>query len=194
MKSSTVIGGVSEKYERHGSDLYSTPKECTFSLIDFLNSDVETFIPFNWKIWEPACGDYYIVAALREKGYNNLVATDIVSGDDFLTTSKRANIIITNPPFNKLAEAFIKRAIELDLQMFAFLLKGQYWHSKTRLNLLNSYKPSYVLPLTWRPVFVKERGDSPTMEFSWNVWFKGDRITKYIPIKKPEINKKNQLF
>jgi hypothetical protein len=145
------------------------------------------------KIWEPACGEEAIMNALYERGYHNQIGTDINLGVDFLTAEKRADVVITNPPFNDLAEAFIKRAIELKLQMFAFLLKGQYWHSKNRLSLFRYYAPSYVLPLTWRPVFVKERGDSPTMEFQWSVWFQDDRTTKYVPLQKP-LTQKNTLF
>lgn len=193
MKSSTVIGGTSEKHDRHESDFYPTPKECTYALVDFLNSDLQTCIPFNMKIWECACGDEAIMDALLEKGYNEQVGTDINMGVDFLTAEKRAEVVITNPPFN-LAADFIKRSISLDLQMFAMLLKGSYWHSKNRLPLFNLQKPSYILPLTWRPVFVETRGTSPTMEFMWCVWFKGDETTKYVPLQKPSISTQRPLF
>lgn len=184
MKSSTIIGGVSDEHQRHESDLYSTPKECTYALVDFLNSNLKTCIPFNMKIWECACGDEAIMDALLEKGYGEQVGTDINLGVDFLECDKRADVVISNPPYN-LAVPFIQRAIELDLQMFALLLKGQFWHSKNRLPLFNSCKPTFVLPLTWRPVFVPERGKQPTMEFQWTVWMRGQHETKYIPLPKP---------
>lgn len=182
MKSSLIIGGKSDDYDRHEADFYPTPKECTFALVDFLMEN--KLLDNSEKIWECACGDEAIMDALLVKGFGEQVGTDINHGIDFLTCEKRAEVVITNPPFNLGAE-FIKRAIELDLKLFAFLLKSQYWHSKNRYGLFNYQRPSYILPLTWRPNFAPNRGSAPTMDMLWTVWVKGDEQTKYIPLKKP---------
>lgn len=182
MKSSVMIGGESDVYKRHDSDLYPTPKECTYALADFILEN--KLLDKEELIWECACGHGAIMDALEANGFENQIGTDLSLGIDFLSREKHSDVVITNPPFNLGAE-FIKRALELDLKFFAFLLKGQFWHSKNRLPLFNLQKPSYILPLTWRPVFVPERGKQPTMEFMWCIWIKGDEQTKYIPLKKP---------
>lgn len=191
MKASIIIGGKSDEHERHEADFYATPKECTFALVDFL--EFNRLISTHNKIWEPACGNEDIMDALKNKGYEDQIGTDINLGVDFLYSEKRAEVIITNPPYI-LAEEFIFRAIILEVSVFCFLLKSQYFHASSRLPLFQSFPPAYVLPLTWRPVFVPKRGTNPTMEFTWFVWIKGNHDTRYIPLSKPKISTQNKLF
>jgi len=170
------------KGNRRALDFYPTPPEATIALMDFLNLD------FSLIVWEPACGDYDMVNIIK-RYCPNVIGTDIKYGDDYLSTHKKCDVIITNPPFNVSAQFIAKAVNEADI--VAFLLKSQYWHAKKRLALFNKHVPTYVLPLTWRPDFLfKERQNgkkgAPTMEVTWTVWIKGDAITKYIPLKKPQ--------
>ena len=110
-----------------------------------------------------------------------MLATDITTGVDFLKEPKRkCDWIITNPPFC-LSEDFIRHASDMGVP-FAFLLKSQYWHSKKRAKLFEECKPSYVLPLTWRPDFTGQ-GNS-LMDCIWCVWT-GELETVYQPLEKP---------
>src|SRR5687767_5473180 len=152
MKSSLIIGGQSDDFDRHESDFYPTPSECTRALVDFLNIGKETVI------WEPACGNGAMSKVL-EAYFTSVISTDIrpdcgfgIGGVDFLLSEKRSNCIITNPPFD-ISHAFIERCFDLEIEIYAMLLKSQYWHSKSRLSLFKKTKPSYILPLTWRPNF-----------------------------------------
>lgn len=151
---------------RRKNDFYPTPKEATQALIDFL--ELEKTV----TIWEPAAGKYDIVHVLEDNGYKDIIATDIITGTDFLNNDIQLNPgdwIITNPPFS-LSSEFIKTAFNKKCN-FAFLLKAQYWNSKKRYTLFYETKPAYVLPLTWRPDFTGQKNS--LMDCIWCVWFFG---------------------
>lgn len=134
------------------------------------------------------CGGGHIVDVLKEQGYD-VVSTDIITGVDFLTAEKPENVswIITNPPFS-LAEEFIRTAFDHKVS-FAYLLKSQFWNAKKRYKLFNDCKPTYILPLTWRPDFLfKTRGNgSPLIDVNWCVWDADScsKTTEYIPLCRP---------
>lgn len=171
---------------RKGSDYYPTPEDVTQALIDFLQ------IPKTKVIWEPACGEGFMTKVFQNNGYT-VISTDLNSygfedsTEDFLRGEcKECDWIITNPPFS-LSEQFIRKCIQ-HKKPFALLLKSQYWHSKKRLPLFCEHKPSWVLPLTWRPDFeFGKRGGSPTMECIWVVWnVEPCCYTIYEPLKRPQ--------
>lgn len=168
-------------YCRKKSDFYPTPWEVTQALLNFLELRPGT------RIWEPACGDGKMVDVLMRNGMA-VAFSDISMGVDFLTAdlpSGGVEWIITNPPFS-LAEQFIRRAYEHGLP-FAMLVKSQYWHACKRYFLFYECKPTYILPLTWRPDFLfKERGGgAPLMDVMWCVWIRKSGKTEYIPLLKP---------
>ena len=144
-------------------------------------------------IWEPACGENDMADAIREKGYA-VVATDIMTGTDFLTADTPGGTawIITNPPFSA-AEQFIRKAYSTGIP-FAMLLKAQFWHAAGRLTLFRTCTPDIVAPLTWRPDFnFKSSGKhgSPLMDVIWCVWLPRGNLysgggTRYIPLTKPK--------
>jgi hypothetical protein len=175
--------------DRSKADFYATPPDVTEALLDFLEQSGR--LCRGDLIWEPACGDGRMADVMKDRKYR-VIGTDLNPIDDaapsvdFLKSCHAGRWIITNPPFSQ-AEAFIRRAIELQ-RPFAFLLKSQFWHAKSRLELFTEHKPAYVLPLTWRPDFLFGRkSGAPTMEVLWTVW---DRCasgeTHYIPLKKPD--------
>ena len=173
--------------DRNKTDFYATPPEVTIALIDFLES--KKLISPPASIWEPAAGSWAMVEVMLDREYR-VLASDLhpqVSGMlpmDFLLANERCDWIITNPPFSKATE-FITHALELG-KPCAFLLKSQFWHAKSRLDLFRKHPPSYVLPLTWRPDFLYgAKSGSPTMECLWAVWA-GGRETIYYPLEKPK--------
>lgn len=185
---SRIVAG-NTAYQRNAQDSYPTPPDVTVALLEFLK------IPKCLKIWEPACGDGYMVNAMRDMGYD-VIGTDIQSGTDFLTADLPdgwVSWIITNPPFS-LSEQFIRKCLEHRLS-FALLLKSQYWHAKKRLPLFRKHPPRYILPLSWRPDFLfKERGNgSPLMDVMWCVWlpqlpldFPNAQFPTYYVLDRPE--------
>lgn len=177
------IAGGNTAYKRAKSDFYPTPPEATQALLDFLK------IPKETVIWEPACGEGHMVDVIRENGYR-VIASDIIFGTDYLRAQKPNNVgfIITNPPFSQ-AKEFISVSLLQNIP-FAFLLKSQFWHARSRYDLFYKQPPTWVLPLTWRPDFLfKTRGSgSPLMDVMWCVWVPGQTLTQYRPLQKPETN------
>lgn len=172
--------------DRNKTDFYATPPEVTVALLDFLES--KKLISPPTIIWEPAMGNGAMLEVILDRGYRVLGSDlhpqfDILPSIDFLKTNTECDWIITNPPFSKATE-FITHALELG-KPCAFLLKSQFWHAKSRLDLFRENPPSYVLPLTWRPDFLYgAKSGSPTMECLWTVWA-GGHETVYYPLEKP---------
>lgn len=177
--STRMIGGNPEK-PRSETDFYPTPPEATIALLNFLNLKPGTVI------WEPACGQGHMSNVMKEYGYC-VLETDLQLGVDFLQTPcKDCDWIITNPPFS-VSEQFIKQCVKHG-KPFAFLLKSQYWHAKKRLSLFAQSKPSYILPLTWRPNFLFQTNKSgkSLMDVMWVIWDgKYPGYTRYEPLNKP---------
>ena len=132
-----------------------------------------------------------MVDVIQAAGYE-CIGTDIQGGIDFLNCDAPGGIgaIITNPPFC-IADKFIERCAKHGLP-FALLLKSQYFQAKKRIKLFLDYKPTYILPLTWRVDFMKKKrgGGSPTMDLIWVVWLpcNNNSYPQYIPLKKPKEN------
>jgi hypothetical protein len=194
LKATLLIGGKSDEHERHDEDFYPTPKECTHALMQFLMIDPHK------SIQEPACGDGMMSKVLE--GYSTRVlSTDLrvdsgygLGGANFLLQNEKfTDYCITNPPFD-LASEFIKKCSQLGYDIYAMLLKSTYWHSSKRNVLFNKTKPSYIMPLTWRPNFAPDRGSAPTMDMIWTVWIKGQHEASYIPLLKATKIKQNKLF
>lgn len=185
--SATIIGGASERHERHASDFYETPVEAPVALFRHLP---------HWRdrtTWECACGNGLLVQGLEKVVRRPVIATDIrvtmlsLTPVDFLQAKHLplgVEQIVTNPPFDLAAE-FIRKCRSLRVP-FALLLKGSFWHAAERRALFSETGPAKVLPLGWRPAMAPERGKSPTMEFLWTVWeaVPVERC-EYYPLVKP---------
>lgn len=162
--------------DRDPHDFWPTTQDCTVALMRFLRAEEPEALDFILRegIWEPACGDGAIGRPLEAMGLR-VRATDLVDrgygrgGVDFLragTPPERA--IVTNPPF-RLAEAFIRHASGLRrVCLTAFLLPSGYWYAGERVALYDFWRPSWILPLAWRPDMTG--GGSGTMQLAWNVW------------------------
>lgn len=144
MEKLQLYSGDPQNRTRRKLDYYPTPPEVTIALMDFLKLKPCT-------IWECACGTGEMSKVLKSYGHD-VIETDIELGGDFLKINKKADAIITNPPFYASAD-FIRKATK-ECEIVAFLLKSQYWHSKKRYELFMSNPPTYILPLTWRPDFL----------------------------------------
>lgn len=191
MKHVAIIGG-GDQANRRKLDFYPTPANCTVALLNFLHDKKIEF----YSVVEPASGDGAISKVLEDYFYivhsSDLRTENIYgsAGIDFLNSPIiPADALITNPPFN-IAKEFIEKSV-LHYDVVVMLLKAQYWHAKDRLSLFNKYRPSYVLPLCWRPDFLEslrapgEKSSGSTMDVQWTVWVKGDHETKYQPLVRP---------
>lgn len=178
-----VLANNSLTNKRRELDFYPTPQNVTVALLRFLN------LPKSLTVWECACGDGRMAEAIKREGYS-VYSSDIAEtgygegGTDFLSTRRRQDVIMTNPPF-ALSASFIRHAIP-QASIVAMLLKSQYWHAQKRAALFQEHPPAWVLPLTWRPDFMfGERGGAPTMECLWTVWIEGQTDTRCRLLLKP---------
>jgi len=123
--------------------------------------------------WEPACGNGAIV-----KFFPNIMASDIRTDDeivgekgiDFLKTFRKVDFIITNPPF-KLAEKFIKHALECKPNKLAIFGRIQLLEGQSRYKMFKENPPDRVYVFSNR-ISTSRNGTikGGLMCFCWFVW------------------------
>jgi hypothetical protein len=120
-----------------GPDFFPTPRWATFALID--NEK------FAGDIWESACGDGAMSRVLEETG-RSVFSSDLYnrgygeSGRDFLSWSRKANNIVTNPPYNS-AEGFAAAGVKNASRKFALLLRLAFLEGANRANTIFTKTP-----------------------------------------------------
>jgi hypothetical protein len=164
--------GTGDTRPRQQGDWYPTPSEVTQVLMEM--------VQFEGNVYEPCCGDGALARVIEHYGHT-VFGTDLYDRGYGLGHGKKFDIlkmqellapnVITNPPFDIAAEIIDHVMGNLKPQKMALLLKASFWHAKTRSALFNRYRPSRIIPLTWRPDFM--RLGRPTMEVAWCIWEKG---------------------
>jgi len=155
-----------------GPDFFPTPKWATFALID--NEK------FDGDIWECACGDGSMSQVL-EKASRSVFSSDLYErgygepGQDFLGATRKADNIITNPPYN-CAEGFVARGVQQSKHKFALLLRLAFLEGANRANTIFSKTPPsrvwvFSERITFYPSGVEPKG-SGTTAYAWFVWDK----------------------
>lgn len=155
-----------------GPDFYPTPEWATVALID--NEK------FEGEIWEPACGDGTMSRVLQTTG-QRVRSSDLFTrgygegGVDFLKARKRADNIVTNPPYNS-AEGFVRIGVKLARKKFALLLRLAFLESANRYNTIFSVVPPsrvwvFSERITFYPAGAEVKG-SGTTAYAWFVWDK----------------------
>jgi hypothetical protein len=181
----SAIIGAQQTHARKAADFYPTPADATWVLLEWLD------LPRGTTVKEPACGDGAMSRVLEAAGLR-VDSSDLRpdcgfgrGGVDFLQSpGAAAQWIITNPPFHVAAD-FIDQALRLTPNV-AMLLKSQFWHARSRIELFERHTPAAILPLTWRPAFLEaERGRSPLMDVMWVVWKQGEHRALYRPLRRP---------
>lgn len=153
-----------------GPDFFPTPPWATFALIDN-----ETF---EGNIWECACGNGAMSKVLEETG-RSVSSSDLYDrgygdiGIDFLDGDRRADNIVTNPPYNS-AENFVANGVKLAKHKFALLLRLAFLEGANRARtIFTECPPSRVWVfserITFYPVGVEVKG-SGTTAYAWFVW------------------------
>lgn len=159
-------------YERKPRDLYETPEWVSLAL--------KPYIPKNAIIWEPACASGKMARALGASFATDLVTDYGQEGVDFLARNNlpgKTTAIITNPPFNREAEKFIRHGINLLSHtrngFMAMLLPVAFDSAKTRGDMFG--KCAYFaskLVLTSRIVWFEntESSSGPSENHAWFLW------------------------
>lgn len=161
---------------RAEGDFYVTPRAATER---FLAAE---YIPS--PCWEPACGngaisrvlqDYAIECIssdLYDRGYGE-IGVDFISAPDRCVAS-----VVTNPPF-KLAQAFVERALALNCEKVAMLMRLLWLEGKARRLFFERTRLSRVWVHSSR-VNVSRMGDNygdgghgGMVAFAWYVWERG---------------------
>lgn len=171
-----INGGFKPTMKRNadldGPDFYPTPRWATFALIE--NE------PFKGDIWECACGDGAMSVVLEETG-NAVISSDLYDrgfgeiGHDFLDTSRRAQNIITNPPYHS-AEGFVASGLKQADQKLALLLRLAFLEGAKRARtIFHVHPPSRVWVFSERITFYMkgaQRSGTGTTAYAWVVWDK----------------------
>jgi len=155
-----------------GPDFYPTPAWATHALID--NEK------FSGEIWESACGNGAMSSVLKEAS-SNVVSTDLYNrgygdyGLDFLSSNRKSDNIITNPPYNS-AEGFVRSGIRCANRKFALLLRLAFLEGVNRQRTIFTEAPParvwvFSERITFYPAGAVKKG-SGTTAYAWFVWDK----------------------
>jgi len=172
MKPIVARGGSTIRVNLH--QLHETEEAGTLALIA---REGRRIAHISRRVWEPACGRGRMARVLQAAGYD-VTASDLIDrgygcgGVDFLTTRNlRAPVIITNPPYGPLVEAFIRHAYALGAGYLALLVKADFWQAAgkaARHLLFSELPPTRIHPLGWRLDWTGE--GRPVMNCVWLVW------------------------
>ena len=155
-------------------DFYPTPPWATRALCEWLPAGANEGVA-----WDCACGEHDMVRPLREF-FRSVIATDIAPHKgghevmDFLwPTERRADWIITNPPF-ALAEQFAQTALLRADQGVALLVRTAFLEGMGRYKrLFYPQAPTDILQFTERVVMhhghLSKEGSTATA-YCWVVW------------------------
>ncbi|MCB1329370.1 MAG: hypothetical protein KDK28_07940 [Maritimibacter sp.] len=161
-----------------GPDFFPTPEWATYALIDNER--------FDGDLWECACGNGAMSGVLQETG-RAVRSSDLYDrgfgevGIDFLDTERRADNIVTNPPYNS-AEGFVRTGLQAANRKFALLLRLAFLEGKNRQkNIFSVSPPSRVWVfserITFYPAGATVKG-SGTTAYAWFVWDKDSSGTE----------------
>lgn len=163
---------IKRSADLEGPDFFPTPAWATYALID--NEE------FDGDIWECACGDGAMSRVL-ERTSQRVVSSDLFdrgygqTGVDFLSTTRSADNIITNPPYNS-AEGFVRAGVSKAKKKFALLLRLAFLEGANRANtIFASSPPARVYVFSERITFYQKGADrkgSGTTAYAWFVWDK----------------------
>jgi hypothetical protein len=156
-----------------GPDFFPTPAWATYALID--NEK------FSGDIWESACGDGAMSRVLEKTG-RRIISSDLHNrgfgdaGIDFLSAQRRADNIVTNPPYNS-AEGFVAAGVQKAKQKFALLLRLAFLEGANRANTIFARNPPsrvwvFSERITFYPSGAVQKGTGTTA-YAWFVWDKG---------------------
>jgi hypothetical protein len=166
------IVGTSEGRTEH--DFYPTPSHVTEDLLKR-----EKFIG---TIWECACGDGAMSKVL-EAHTNLVISSDLIdrgfgeTGLDFLTSNRKCDNIITNPPF-KLAEKFVYHALDCAGKKVALFMKLAFLEGCSRKKMFEVTPLKTVYVYSHRVSLSRngtEKTGSGMIAFAWFVWDKSYR-------------------
>lgn len=187
MKQNTSSAVMQQRREPHDSlDDFPTPPWATRALCEWLRREWCPE-PGDWPSFtcrEPAANRGHMVRPLSEY-FGRVEGSDVhdygagFAVRDFLfpTPLETVDWTITNPPF-RLAEEFVRRALETSRHGVAMIVRSAFLEGQTRYQRLFSQQPpAAILQFTERVVMLKGRlanpEDSSATAYCWLVWIAG---------------------
>lgn len=183
-KQNTSTAVMARRKEPHDSlDYFPTPPWATRALLTHV-MDVS-----GESVWEPACGDGYMVRPLQERAAR-VVASDVHDygwghiQHDFLmpylpTGFDGIDWVITNPPF-RLAEQFVDRGLAIARRGVAVIVRTAFSESIQRYEALFRERPPFIVAqFVERVPMVKGRVDEDAASataYCWMLWDKADKF------------------
>lgn len=118
---------IANEYVPQGYDACQTPAYAIDPLVPYLDQ--------HQTLWEPACGEGLLAQAFCKRGFQNVVGSDILSGQNFFEYEPPEwHCLVTNPPFS-LKYRWLERCYALG-KPFALLLPVETLGAKTAQDLL----------------------------------------------------------
>lgn len=173
-------------FERISGDRYFTPVWTVEPVIDFL---ADRFRPS--AVIDPSAGAGHLLMPFRERGYTvrgydvepddslgMVTGKMIVKCDTLLTpiSASRSALIIMNPPYGergKMAERFIRMALDSKAGIVAALLPVDFDSAKTRARLFDlcpQFEAKVILTTRIRWANVVQGKSSPSSNHAWFIW------------------------
>lgn len=206
---------MAQRKEAHDSlDDFPTPPWATRAFIEHVLIPWRlsySFMLTTMTAWDPACNRGFMARPLAEY-FADVKATDIhdygYAGHqktvDFLWPGSEQDLgdidfVITNPPF-RLADQFIERAFDLNLEGFAFLMRTAFLEGDGRhTRIFSRFAPTVVAQFSERvvmhkgkivdpniavPVEDKKSGEtvmrkpSTATSYMWFAWLNGRKLNR----------------
>lgn len=117
-------------YTPQGMDACQTPSYAIDPLLPYMDPE--------WTVWEPACGEGLLEDALYDSGFNQVIPTDILTGQNFFEFEpEKWDCLVTNPPYS-IKYRWLQRCYELG-KPFALLVPVEMLGAATAQELLKKY-------------------------------------------------------
>ncbi len=168
------------------SNCFPTPYSMTEQLLEKEHFDC------SGSVLEPACGDGHMVKVLKRKfktlDYYDISQKAELWQGNFYKEDQKFDYIITNPPYGKEADKFIKKAKEICRRKFAMLLRTNYLSGQKRFksDIFDGLKKIYIFTrMSDLRAPIREDGKYPTagIVYAWLIWeigYTGKPITDWI--------------
>lgn len=126
-------------------DFIPTPPYATRVLYEEVCPELKAAAPL-LSAWDPAAGHGHMTRVMEEYGHTSVLGTDIKGHkgihfeEDFMTSTRKADVVITNPPY-KLVESFVHLSLLRANSFVGMLVRIQFLESQGRYDTIFNKTP-----------------------------------------------------